>query len=506
MQPVAESLKFAKQSNPKLKKVGVIWNPAEVNSEICTVLARQACKDLQMEIVEVTVENTAGVKEATASIVERVDTLWIGGDVTVLAAVDVVIKAARDAHIPICTCMPGNAAKGALFDLGANYYEVGRSTGKMAARVISGESVATMPVELGIPPKLLINPLALAGLGDEWSISKQIVAKADGVVDEKGLHEKTPRKAAPPPKKVLPPLSKMWQLRSLSYVNSPDAEEAERGLRDGLKKAQLVEGRDYALKPSNALGDMSALNGMVDAALADRADLLLTISTQALQSCVQRSKGTPIIFTMVANPFSAGVGTSDKAHFAELTGCYGANDVAAMMPILKKLVPEAKRMGAIFAPAEVNSVFNHQLLVEAAKKADYELLALGVNSTSDVLEVTQSLLADRVDLICLANSNLVGSSFPTVIQATHREKIPVFGFFGGSAPQGALVVLARDYYDMGVESGLLAARVMRGEKTADIPFHQATASKLIVNKAAARICGITLPADFLKSADQVIEE
>ena len=154
----------------------------------------------------------------------------------------------------------------------------------------------------------------------------------------------------------------------------------------------------------------------------------------------------------------------------------------------------------------MNSVFNHQLLVEAAKKADYELLALGVNSTSDVLEVTQSLLADRVDLICLANSNLVGSSFPTVIQATHREKIPVFGFFGGSAPQGALVVLARDYYDMGVESGLLAARVMRGEKTADIPFHQATASKLIVNKAAARICGITLPADFLKSADQVIEE
>lgn len=506
LQPVAQSLQMAKQLNPNLKRIGVIWNPAEVNSEVCTVLARQACQKLDLELTEVTVENTAGVKEAAASIADRVDTLWIGGDVTVLAAMDVVVKVARDAHIPVCTCMPGNAAKGALFDLGANYYEVGRSTGKLASRVLSGESIAKLPVELAIPPKLLINTLALEGLHEGWSIPESVLTKADAVVDARGTHEKQPRKAAPPPAAKLPALDKTWQLRSLSYVNSPDAEEAERGLRDGLKKAQLVEGRDYVLKPSNAQGDMSALNGMVDAALADRADLLLTVSTQALQSCVQRSKGTPIVFTMVANPFSAGVGTSDKAHLANLTGCYGANDVAAMMPILHKLVPQAKRMGAIFAPAEVNSVFNHSLLVQSAREAGYELLALGVNSSSDVLEVTQSLLADQVDVICLANSNLVGSSFPTVIQATHRARVPVFGFFGGSAPQGALVVLARDYYDMGVESGLIAARVMRGEHTSDIPFHQARTSKLIFNKSAARTCGITFSAEFLKSADQVIEE
>lgn len=506
LQPVSHSLQMAKQLNPNLKRIGVIWNPAEINSEVCTVLARKACPELNLEMTEVTVENTAGVKEAAASIADRVDALWIGGDVTVLAAMDVVVKVARDAHIPICTCMPGNAAKGALFDLGANYYEVGRSTGKLASRVLSGESIAKLPVELAIPPKLLINTLALEGLHEGWSIPESVLAKADAVIDARGTHEKQPRKAAPPPAATLPALDKTWQLRSLSYVNSPDAEEAERGLRDGLKKAQLVEGRDYVLKPSNAQGDMSALNGMVDAALADRADLLLTVSTQALQSCVQRSKGTPIVFTMVANPFSAGVGTSDKAHLANLTGCYGANDVAAMMPILHKLVPQAKRMGAIFAPAEVNSVFNHSLLVHAAKEAGYDLLALGVNSSSDVLEVTQSLLADQVDVICLANSNLVGSSFPTVIQATHRARVPVFGFFGGSAQQGALVVLARDYYDMGVESGLIAARVMRGEHTSDIPFHQARTSKLIVNKSAARTCGITFSAEFLKSADQVIEE
>jgi ABC-type uncharacterized transport system substrate-binding protein len=506
LQPVAQSLELGKQLNPKLKRIGVVWNPAEINSEISTVLARKACKELQIELIEVTVENTSGVKEAAASIADRVDALWVGGDVTVLAAMDVLVKVARDAHIPVCTCMPGNVTKGALYDLGANYYEVGRSTGRMAAKALSGESIAKMPVELTVPPKLLLNKVALVGLNGDWSISDALLAKADSFIDDKGLHEKSPIKTAPTPSKKIAPLSKTWQLRSLSYVNSPDAEEAERGLRDGLKKAQLVEGRDYVLKGSNAQGDMSGLNGMVDSALADHADLLLTVSTQALQSCVQRSKGTPIVFTMVANPFSAGVGTNDKDHLPNLTGCYGANDVAAMMPILHKLMPQAKKVGAIFAPAEVNAVFNHELLVHAAKEANFELLSLGINSSSDVLEVTQSLLADQIDLICLPNSNLAGSSFPTIIQATNRAKVPVFGFFGGSAPQGAVAVLARDYYDMGVESGLIAARVMRGEKTSDIPFQQAQISRLIVNRAAAKTCGVTLSPEFLKSADRVIEE
>lgn len=504
LQPVAQSLQMAMRLNPDLKRVGVIWNPAEVNSEVCTVLARAACQELKLELIEANVENTAAVGEAAASLIDRVDLLWVGGDVTVLAGMDVVVKVANSAHIPVATCMPGNAPKGALFDLGANYYEVGRRTGHLAARVFSGASIASLPVELAIPPKLFINQTALQGLRDRWVFPREVIDQADARIDERGLHEKSRPAPAVKSASQPPPLSKTWRLRTLSYVNSPDAEEAVRGLREGLKKAGLVEGRDYHWMTSNAQGDMSALNGLVDAALADNADLLLTVSTQALQSCVQRARQTPIVFTMVANPFSAGVGTADATHLPNLTGCYGANDVAAMMPIIQQLLPQARRVGAIFAPAEVNSVFNHGLLVQSAKAARYELISLGVNTSSDVSEVTQSLLADQIDLLCLPNSNLAGSRFPTIAQAASRAKVPIFGFLGGSAPQGAVAVLTRDYYDMGIESGLIAARVMRGEPTSKIPFQQARTSKLIVNKPAAQACGISLSAEFLKKVDRLI--
>ena len=352
LQPVADSLRMAKQLNPKLARVGIAWNPAEINSEICTKLARDACRELKLELLEATVENTAAVNEAIASLIARdVDVLWIGGDVSVLAAFEVVANAAKNAHIPVCTCMPGNAAKGSLFDIGANYHEVGRNIGRLASRVLSGEEIAKLPVEKSTPPKLFVNQLALHGLRDTWTFPAEVLDKADSLIDEQGRHDKPPRAITEPftPARASPvgsaPLSSVWQLRLLAYINSPDVDEAELGLRDGLKQAGLVEGRDYELKVANAQGDMTSLHGMVEAALADRADLLLTISTQALQSAVQRTRGTPIVFTMVANPFAAGVATTETNHLPGVTGAYGSNDIDSMLPIIKRLMPNARQIG-----------------------------------------------------------------------------------------------------------------------------------------------------------------
>ncbi len=122
----------------------------------------------------------------------------------------------------------------------------------------------------------------------------------------------------------------------------------------------------------NAQGYMTILHSMADSALSDQPDLLLTISTSALQSAVQRVRGTPVVFTMVSNPFGAGVAESDPDHLANVTGAYGANDTEEMMLIIKQVMPRARRLGAMFAPTEINSVYSHDLLVASAKKAKFD--------------------------------------------------------------------------------------------------------------------------------------
>lgn len=502
--PADQSLIMARQVYPGLKRVGVVWNPGEVNSEVATKMARATCASLNIELLEANAENTSAVHEAAASLIARdVDMLWVGGDVTVLGAIDVLIRLAREAHIPVITCIPANAARGALLDVGANYREVGRKVGQLGGRVLAGEEIAQIPWEQAIPPKLFLNLTALEGLKAPWSFPKEMVSRADTIIDAKGVHEKAAAESATSSAAPEKP-RKNWRLKFISYINSPDTEEAEQGVLAGLEAAGLKAGRDFTWQSLNAQGDMSTLNGLADAAVADRADMLITASTQAVQAVVQRVKDLPVVFTMVANPFTAGVGKSDQDHLPNVTGAYGAADADAMMPIIRQLLPQTRKIGTLYSPTETNSVYNYEVLQAAIQKSGWTLSSMGVNTSSEVPDASQSLCGQDIDVICLTNSNLAGTSFPSVIQAARRAKKPVFAFLGSMSAQGAVAVLTRDYFDMGRDSGELAARVIRGASPSTVPFHPSTQNRLLLNRDAARECGLTLPDALLKSADKVI--
>ena len=181
------------------------------------------------------------------SLISRgVEALWIGGDVTVLAALESMIGPARDAHIPVFTVIPGNAPKGTLFDLGANYFEVGRRLGLLAGTVLGGQSIKDLPVERVVPPKLFINTLSLKGLRDPWKISSEILAEADTVIDEQGTREKASAAKAEPvrqPGGKKASLAKTWRVHVLEYVNLPDVDDAEKGVPDAIQEAGLKKAR-----------------------------------------------------------------------------------------------------------------------------------------------------------------------------------------------------------------------------------------------------------------------
>lgn len=508
MQPVAESLQLARRMFPGLKTLGVVWNPAEVNSEINTRLCRAACEEMQITLLEANAENTAGVREAVVSLISRgVEALWIGGDVTVLAALESMIGPARDAHIPVFTVIPGNAPKGTLFDLGANYFEVGRRLGLLAGKVLEGESIKDLPVERVVPPKLFINTLSLKGLRDPWKISSEILAEADTVIDEQGTREKASVARAEPVrqpggKKAAP--AKTWRVHVLEYVNLPDVDDAEKGVHDAIREAGLKEGSDYTYRISNAQGDMATLNGLVDAALTDRADMIVTLSTPTLQAALRRAQSQPIVFTFLADPIAAGAAKSDEDHLPYVTGSYGSGDVDGMIALISRLMPQARRIGAMYCPAEVNSVINHGLLVKAAKAANLEVVSMGVNTPSEVADTALALCGEQIDLFCLPTANMTAASFPSIVQATKRAKLPVFAFLSGLVDQGAMAIVARDYYDMGHDAGELAVRVMQGEKPGEIGLKRATQSRLLLNRDAAKHCGVHLPEDVVKRAVKVI--
>ncbi len=297
---------------------------------------------------------------------------------------------------------------------------------------------------------------------------------------------------------------RVWKVHILALVSSIDSDENERGMREGLA-SRLVEGRDYTVTVRNAQGDMPTLSGIVDAAVGDGADLLMTLSTPTLQTALQRVKTLPIIFSFSSNPIGAGAGRSYDDHLPNVTGVPATAAYADTLALIRELLPNARRLGNLIVPAEVNSVFNTKQLVDLAAKHGFEVVTVPVNSSSELSDATLALLAQDVDAICQVGSNLTISGFASIVRSAQQAHVPVFGFLTSDARNGAIAVIARDSYESGWEAGLLAARVIQGESPATMPFREVPSAKLIVNLAAAKRAGITVPDAVRQRAGSLLE-
>jgi ABC-type uncharacterized transport system substrate-binding protein len=500
--PVERAFEVARQMLPGLQRVGVAWNPAESNSLIFVQKAREVAKTMGLTLLEANVDNTSAVGEAVNSLVSRdVQAIWVGGDNTVIAAINVVIDTAARSRIPVFTVLPGKPDRGTLFDAGPDFYGVGKLGGDLGAEILDGADITKIPIRDVldvVPPYLSVNTTVLKGLRESWQVPAQVRADANVVVDDTGVHKKTSAVAD------ARPLSKKWRLGLIELTQVLDVEEAEHGVLDGLKESGLVDGRDFEKTIRNAQGDMATLSGLVDAAIGENMDLLVTFSTPGLQAALRRAGRLPIVFNQVADPIAAGAGTNDKDHLPNVTGVYLIAAYDQMIPLIREYLPHVHTLGTVYVPAEVNMVSQLAVLQKVVAAAGMELKPIAANSATEVGDATLALAAAHVDAICQLPGNLTAQAFPSIAQAAQRARLPVFVFQTSQVLGGAIAGVTRDYYDSGREAGKMAARVMRGESPSGMPFVGYAKNKLIVNADAARALGITSPPAVVGRAEKVI--
>ena len=507
--PVERAFQLARRMLPALARVGVAWNPAESNSLAFMTKAREVAKAMNITLLEANVDNTSAVNEAVSSLLARsAQAIWVGGDNTVIAAIGSVIGAAQRAAVPVFTILPGAPERGTLFDAGPDFYEVGRQGGFLVADVLGGEAIRGIPirdVQDLVPPYLSVNTTVLKGLKEPWRVPDDIAAEATVVVDEGGIRRKAVARAAGASDTNRPRAnSKTWRLGLVEFTQTADVEESEKGVLDGLRDAGLVEGRDFTKTIRNAHGDMPTVSALIDAAVSDQSDLIVPLATPALQAALQRAKTVPIVFAMIADPFAAGAGKTDADHAPNVTGVYLIGAYDQMMPLIRQVMPNARRLGTVYMPAEINMTSQLPIMERAVRSAGMELKTVAANSAAEVQDAALALIANRVDAICQLPGNITAAAFPSIAQAAQRARIPMFVFQTSQAQAGALVAVARDYYESGRASGAMVARVIRGESPARMPFVGFSGTKLMINSSAARELGVTVPQAILSKADTII--
>jgi len=145
-------------NNLTLETLGVIYNPSEANSvyQVDVQLA-EAIESLSLDITveKSTASSTSEVQAAANALVGKVDAIWVPTDNTVVEAFEAVVGVAEENDIPLFAADTSTVERGAIGCWGLDYYDIGYSSGEMAAEILlEGADPATMPVQTA-PANLL---------------------------------------------------------------------------------------------------------------------------------------------------------------------------------------------------------------------------------------------------------------------------------------------------------------------------------------------------------------
>ncbi|MFO1484861.1 MAG: ABC transporter substrate-binding protein [Verrucomicrobiaceae bacterium] len=499
MQPIPQAFQIAREMNPALARVGVVWNAAEANSEAQVKVARKVCAEMGIELMESTVDNSSGVAEAAGALVARgADAMWMGGDVTVMTAADSLIATAKKGRIPVFTVIPPNVKKGSLFDLGADYPEVGRLAGNLAGEVLNGRSPATVPITNVMPEMLALNEQAAKDLKVPWKITDAMRQRARLTIDSGGVEQtKASANASPNPS------GKKWRISIVDYVESGPSEETLAGMKSALKHGPLVEGKDYELKFRSAQGDMAALNGIFDAVLTEGADIIVPMSTPTLQAAIHKVRNTPVVFSVVANPVAAGAGKSFTDHIPNITGVSVLAPISESLTMIQTHFPQYRRLGTLFCPAEVNSTSLKEMFEVLCKERGLTLECVAVNTSSDLSDAALSLMSRPIDAVVQISDNLTNTGFNAITKAARQARKPLISLNSTTIKLGAPISLGRDYHNTGEVTASVIERVICGEDVSKMPFILPPKLFYSASPANAAAVGMTLPEALLKEVNKV---
>lgn len=181
MLPIESHLDMLERAVPDAKRIGTVYNPGEANSVALVDMIEERMETRGMELVKAAATKTSEVLGAARSLVGKADAIYLTTDNTVISAVEAVISVGERASIPVFAADTATVNRGAVAALGFDYYDHGRQTGAMVARILEGANPGEMDVESVDTLELFVNPAAAERMG--ITLSDDLIRDAKEVVN-----------------------------------------------------------------------------------------------------------------------------------------------------------------------------------------------------------------------------------------------------------------------------------------------------------------------------------
>ncbi len=286
-----------------------------------------------------------------------------------------------------------------------------------------------------------------------------------------------------------------------------DATQLVTAFRQGLKEAGFIEGQNVAIEYRSGEGHPER----VPALLADwirRPVAVIAGNTTAMLVAKAATTTVPIVFAGGGDPIRDGLVTSLNRPGGNVTGVNFFAGVlgSKRLELLRQLVPKATTIAVLVNPNTTETRTERRDVQVAAQSMGQQLIILDVNSDRDIDDAFATLVQRGADALLAGTGSFMFSNRDRLVALAARHRLPASYAVREAVVAGGLMSYSPSITDAYRQTGIYAARILNGEKPADLPVIQSTKFEFVLNLKTAKALGLDVPDRLLALADEVIDK
>jgi ABC-type uncharacterized transport system substrate-binding protein len=277
----------------------------------------------------------------------------------------------------------------------------------------------------------------------------------------------------------------------------------------GLSEAGYVEGRNVAIEYRWAEGQNDRLPALAaDLVRRQVAVIAVPASTPGVLAAKAATTTIPIVFYIGLDPVELGLVASLAHPGGNITGVTGWNVMVGpkRLELLHEVIPSATSIALLVNPASPDlAKADSRDQQTAARSLGLQLHVLDASNERDFDTVFATLVQLRAGGLVIGTDSFFNTQKEQLAALTVRHGVPTIHQYREFVMAGGLMAYGSPTADLSRQVGVYTARILKGEKPADLPVQQATKVELFMNLKTAKTLGLTVPLPLLARADEVIE-
>jgi putative tryptophan/tyrosine transport system substrate-binding protein len=297
----------------------------------------------------------------------------------------------------------------------------------------------------------------------------------------------------------------------IGFLSARSAKESAHlvdAFRKGLAEHGIVEGQNVIIEFSWADSNYERLPAQANGLLARQPAVLISVGgDMTAKAASAATKTTPIVAIFIGDPVTGDFVKSLSRPGGNITGISNLNAVieAKRIGLLRDVKPGMTTAGALLNPASLTAAAQRKDIEEAARTIGLKVEFLEAKNESELETAFKTIVAKDIPALLVPADAFFAAARDRLAELAAQNRVPAIYSLRESVVSGGLMSYGNDLPDTYRLIGTYAARIIKGEKPADLPVLQPTKFEFVLNRKAAIALGLTIPAGVLSFVDEVIE-